>query len=64
MDSWIPESVRRKKYFFTGTPGLTSGMTKKTKQLLGITSEGVGTASVRKDFIKCLQISIQDSTRF
>ena len=41
MDSWIPESVRRKKSFLTGTTGLTSGMTKKTLQLrLGIETEG------------------------
>ena len=40
MDSWIPESVRRKKSFLTGTTGLTGGMTKKTLQLrLGITSD-------------------------
>ena len=41
MDSWIPESVRRKKSFLTGTTDLTSGMTKKTLQLrLGIETEG------------------------
>ena len=40
MDSWIPESVRRKKSFLTGTTDLTSGMTKKTLQLrLGIETE-------------------------
>ena len=41
MDTWIPESVRRKKSFLTGTTDLTSGMTKKTLQLrLGIETEG------------------------
>ena len=41
MDAWIPESVRRKKSFLTGTTGLTGGMTKKTLQLrLGIESTG------------------------
>ena len=41
MDSWIPESVRRKKSFLTGTRDLTSSMTKKTLQLrLGIETEG------------------------
>ena len=41
MDTWIPESVRRKKSFLTGTTGLTGGMTKKTLQLrLGIESTG------------------------
>ena len=41
MDSWIPESVGRKKSFFTATTGLTSGMTKKILKLrLDIESDG------------------------
>ena len=41
MDSWIPESVRRKKSFLTGTTGLTSGMTKKILKLrLGKETDG------------------------
>ena len=44
IDSWIPESVRINKYFFIGTTGLTSGMTKTILKLrLGIESEGTDT---------------------
>ena len=47
MDSWIPETVRRKRSFLTGTTGLTGGMSKKTLQLrLGIESDGTDSEKI------------------